>query len=573
MLQGEQTVGELNGRIVFDTGDTRVLREGRFGSRYQIVRKLATGGMGEIFVARDATGDTETRIALKVLLPHLSEEPTFLHMFLDEARTVARLEHPNILSVFDVGTWNGRLFMAMPLVDGVSVGALIHACTRQSVQVPTGVLRFIAKSLCDALDHAHSLCAPDGTPDGIVHRDVSPPNVLLSRDGQVLLTDFGVAKAASNVHRTQPGSMLGKIAYMPPEQIENCSDVDHRCDLYSAAVTLFELATGTSPYARDNDASTLMAVLRGSCPDADSLRPDLSRSFVRALKRSLSPQAAARHPSARAFCEDLMGGEELASPSELAEFLRQVCPSDEVPSTAASAPPRTATLHGALARTATPKPAPRISLTALGPVATDIRVSVPNDGPWSGPTVINEGPTGVQPHTKRSRRWLRPALVAVAGTAFAVFTGFTLFRIATFHRAPPERPNVAKSVRSSPSPSPVPPTLTQVRVAEPILAMDLRAELATVATAREAPEPKRARRVAPPPKPRPPSPGFVSLDASPWAIVTIDGKRLDETPIVRHALSPGEHILMFENPELKKRTRRKVVVQEGKLQVVRVSLE
>jgi eukaryotic-like serine/threonine-protein kinase len=526
--------------------ETRVLGKGgqepATPHRYQILRKLATGGMGEVFVARDRSVDgTERLVALKILLPHLGDDPGYLQMFVDEARMVARLSHPNILPVLDIGSWNHRFFMAMPLVDGASVGSLIAGCLRENRQAPLEVVREIGLRLCNALTHAHTRRGDQGQPDGIIHRDVSPPNVLLSRKGEVLLTDFGVAKAASNVHQTKPGAVLGKLSYMPPEQIENSSQVDARSDVYSTGVTLYELLTHSSPYARSSDAATLMAVVRGGCPDAGALRPDATPGMLRALKRALSSQPDHRPATIQELREEFVDGP-CSGPEGLARFLEELFPAQSADANPAPDQPlRTATLSG------------HNPPTALWPQPTHTESSA----------VVTS-----QTRVERRARWQVVALSALgAFGVLALLTWGNSGTEPTASRTETPRPALAKEM------APPPPTKDPADSIEG-LSLDLRADTLTSTRAPPREAARRTKQISTTSRPKPASAlGFVSLDATPWAVVSEGGKRIDETPIVRHPLSVGEHTLVFENAELGKRVKRQVQIQEGKLRVVRVSFE
>ncbi len=291
--------------------------------------------MGEVYVARrTGAGAFEKRVALKLMLPHLKDSPEQLERFYSEARLAARMHHPNIVEVFDVGELLGRPFIAMQLVDGVTLERLIREAARQGTQMPLPVLNAVVSGLLEALEYAHTLTDETGAPLQIVHRDVTPGNVLVSRTGAVLLADFGIARVGG-VRHTAPGVVRGKPAYLAPEQILENAPIDARTDLFSAAVTLYETATNHHPFRRQTDGATLHAVVSEVAPRATSVRPDVSEAFAVALERGLAQDPAHRFASARLLREQLVSGT-IATASEVAAWVRTLCPEEPAATTPAS---------------------------------------------------------------------------------------------------------------------------------------------------------------------------------------------------------------------------------------------
>src|SRR5579859_624404 len=198
---------------------------------YRLQRRLARGGMAEVFLARHiGVEGFERRVAIKRILPHLSDSEGFRSMFLDEARLAAQLSHPNVVHIYDFGRAGDYDFIAMEFVDGVDIGQLIRRGRKHPV--PFELAARILSDVCGALHYAHRITDAGGRPLNLVHRDVSPQNVLVSYDGVVKLVDFGIAKAAFAAGRTRPGVVKGKYAYMSPEQVEGRA-LDGRSDLFS----------------------------------------------------------------------------------------------------------------------------------------------------------------------------------------------------------------------------------------------------------------------------------------------------------------------------------------------------
>ena len=228
--------------------------------RYQIVDRLAVGGMAELFKAT-LTGDHgfEKLVAIKKILPHLATDRSFVEMFIDEARITARLDHRHIVQVFELGTDADTPYIAMQYVDGLDVLALLRECARTQIRLPADLAALIARDVLDALDYAHHAVDSAGRPLGIIHRDISPGNVLLSWRGDVKLTDFGIARAAERRHKTEAGTLKGKYGYMSPEQVSG-SEVDTRSDLFSVGILLAEMVMARRLFTSTNDLDILLMV-------------------------------------------------------------------------------------------------------------------------------------------------------------------------------------------------------------------------------------------------------------------------------------------------------------------------
>jgi len=228
--------------------------------RYQIVDRLAVGGMAELFKAQlQGHHGFEKLVVIKKILPHLATDRTFVEMFIDEAKITAQLDHRNIVQVFELGTDADTPYIAMQFVDGVDVLALLRECARAQIRLPADIAALIARDTLDALDYAHHAVDHGGRALGIVHRDISPGNVLLSWRGDVKLTDFGIARAAERRHKTEAGTLKGKYGYMSPEQVSG-AEVDHRSDLFAVGILLAEMVMARRLFTSTNDLDILLMV-------------------------------------------------------------------------------------------------------------------------------------------------------------------------------------------------------------------------------------------------------------------------------------------------------------------------
>jgi hypothetical protein len=269
-------------------------------TRYELLERIGVGGMAEIFRGRAvAGGGFEKPVAIKRILPHLSKDDRFVKLLITEANTVSQLRHRNIVQIFDVGLGSdGQYFLVMEYVRGADLGALFAALEKRGKRLPAHLALHIAAEVCDALDFAHRAVDASGTPLQIVHRDVSPSNILLSKMGEVKLTDFGIAKRMEEV--TGHGSVRGKFAYISPEQSRNIS-VDARSDVFSLGIVLFELVTGRRLFSALPDFDALETVREARVPRPASVDPSMATELEQLLLGALAAEPDRRYPSAAAM--------------------------------------------------------------------------------------------------------------------------------------------------------------------------------------------------------------------------------------------------------------------------------
>jgi serine/threonine-protein kinase len=273
--------------------------------RYRVIDRLASGGMAEVFVAESAGLEGfKKRVAIKRVLPHLSQKKRFISMFLDEARLSAALSHSNCVQVFDIGIGDDAYFIVMEYVDGADLKGVVEYLKKDGKPFPLEAAVLICERICEGLAYAHDATGPDGKPLHIVHRDMSPPNVLITRHGEVKIVDFGLAKATSQLEKSEAGIIKGKFGYLSPEAAMG-EEVDHRTDIFAVGIILWELLAGRRLFLGETDFQTVKQVQAAQIPPISSIRPDVPKALDAILAKALARDRAQRYASARALGKDL----------------------------------------------------------------------------------------------------------------------------------------------------------------------------------------------------------------------------------------------------------------------------
>ncbi|WLT30461.1 protein kinase [Geothrix sp. PMB-07] len=272
---------------------------------YFLLEKIAVGGMAELFKAQQrGVQGFQKIVAIKRILPHFSDNEDFVTMFIDEAKLAAQLTHPNIVQIFDLGKAGNSYYIAMEYVNGRDLRTLLKKVREYGLPIPEQVAAFVVMKVAAALDYAHRKRGFDDRELKLVHRDISPQNVILSTEGAVKLVDFGIAKAASKASHTVAGALKGKLLYMSPEQATG-QPLDNRSDLYSLGLVLFELLTGERCFQADSELGVLEKVRLGRISDLTSLNPNVSKEIAAIVSRALQKSVDHRYPSARFLERDL----------------------------------------------------------------------------------------------------------------------------------------------------------------------------------------------------------------------------------------------------------------------------
>ena len=460
---------------------------GRIG-RYEVLCELGRGGMAELYLARlDGVGGFTKLVAIKRILPHLAADRTFVDQFLNEGRLAARLSHPNVCQVHELGEDDGVLYLVMEYLEGATWEDLVPALPSD----PRARLRIVAGVLgqaCDGLQHAHE--------QPIVHRDVSPNNLFVTVSGAAKVLDFGVSKLLTDGKHTRTGVLKGKLPYMSPEQIEG-TGLDHRSDIWAAGVCAWEAMAGCRLFDRPTDFQIWRAIVDEPLPPLGDV--DVERVVMKALAKNPDD----RYPTIGAFADALRGlvERDVASPAEIGALVREHC-KDQL-----------------AARK-------RLVTDVMNRFTASATIETPIEDPGATSSLVMRGHSIVVERPRR--RW--PLVVALAVSAAALAVVIAVTRTA---QPAAEAKVVAAGVPVDAAVDPARDAARDAAVAEvPIDA----APIAKPAVAK--------KKVAPPPAPPPPeaqAPGTFSIASKPFARIYVDGKYVGETPLFRHSLPAGPH--------------------------------
>ncbi len=361
-VKAEHTPSKSPGELL-----EQVVSEGVAGPKLQILKRIGQGGMAEVFLARQlGLKGFEKYVVLKKILPQFAGSQHFIDMLFAEARSSARLTHPNIVQIYDVGELQGSAYITMEHVRGPDLRRLMVLLSKASLSLPLEHSLRIVSEIAAGLNYAHSYVDPTGAPHPVIHRDVSPHNILISLDGAIKLSDFGIAKALGESETTQPGMIKGKVAYIPPESVKG-EPVDGRGDVFSLGVVLFELLTGKTPFRRESDVATLQAIVTMPPPNPVLLNPKIHPSIAAVMLKALEKQPENRFQTAGEFrleIEEVMSKNGLRSaPDRVADYFKEKL-GDNVVEFRIAAPVNLATPSGSppkpghVSKTAVPPPLP-----------------------------------------------------------------------------------------------------------------------------------------------------------------------------------------------------------------------
>lgn len=274
--------------------------------RYRPLFKLDSGGMAEVYVAEaESMRGFKKKVAIKRILPSLLKDERFVRMFLDEARLSLDLNHANIVSVFDLGKSSSTYFIVMEYVEGTNLKTILQDHSRNGTVFSVHLAVWILNEILKGLDYAHNLRNPEGESLGIVHRDISPPNILVSWNGEVKLTDFGLAKASTQLESTDPGVVKGKFSYLSPEAASGL-EVDARADIFAVGILAYEMLTGKRLFLGESDYQTVQMVRAAEVPSMSEQNPDVTPELERIILKALAKDVDERYQQASEFGDDLL---------------------------------------------------------------------------------------------------------------------------------------------------------------------------------------------------------------------------------------------------------------------------
>src|SRR3989338_5707931 len=272
---------------------------------YLILEKIAHGGMAQIYKAQttDPKG-TGRLVVIKRILPHISSNKDYISMLVDEAKMASQFSHGNIAQIYDFGRVDDDYFIVMEYVDGKTLGEIFKAFQSRPEAIPIDILVYVVMQVCQGLEYMHSRKDPQGKSLGIVHRDISPQNVIVSHSSDVKIIDFGVAKAFDRESYTESGVLKGKFAYMSPEQVDG-SDLDNRSDIFSAGIILWEMLTGKRLFKQRTNQMTIKAIRKAKVPKLRNIRSDIPKDLEKIILQALHKNRKKRYASAAEMGYDL----------------------------------------------------------------------------------------------------------------------------------------------------------------------------------------------------------------------------------------------------------------------------
>ena len=426
--------------------------------------------MATVFLGRiSGAGGFQRFVGIKRLHPHLAREPEFIEMFLEEARLAARIHHPNVVPILEIGTSDQGYYIVMEYVEGDTFANLIARTVQTGRRMPVSVATRILVDVLGGLHAAHELADDDGKPLGIVHRDVSPQNILIGIDGSARLTDFGVARATSKLSTTRTGQLKGKLAYMAPEQARSAKDIDRRADVFAAGVVLWEALEGRRLFKGDGEADTLNKVLNEPIPPLKNVEPSTPPGLEEVLERALDRERMRRFATAASFADALERVahevDEVATHKDVAVYLDLVL-GDEIVK-------QRETVRALIARrepkpkslsmpppAPTPPTLPRLGYRPLSPESTPSSVASVASAVISNPmvppsTASTTSMVEVQSPPRANRGPLRPWMVVAA---VALAAAFWFMRWSQSREAAPAGPAPkTETAPGGPTVVPVPP--------------------------------------------------------------------------------------------------------------------
>jgi serine/threonine-protein kinase len=524
--------------------------------KYRLIRRIAVGGMAQIWLAvqRGPHGFEKTAV-LKVILPELCSNDDFVQMFLDEARLAAGLDHNNVVRIYDFGEINGQYYLAMEHLPGEDLASVLQAHKRSGKPMPIEAACDVIAGAATGLHFAHELTDQSGQLLNVVHRDVSPSNIIVTYHGTVKLVDFGIARAESNITKTAAGTLKGKVAYVSPEQALG-DPLDRRSDVFALGTVLYELLTLQRPFKRESDLATLKAVVSAPISPPSAIRPDvppeLDAIVLKAMDRDLTHRYQTAAELADALSAFLVSRAYVRSDRALAAYMAGLFDADRRLGKLRVTQVAAIEGDGASKTPSQLKHLPQhLSPIRSNPALPAVQLSDLPRG--SGAVEVDLAKTTMEPTLARRQRTSRRILFGAIGGA--VLLALILVIALRPGPKPEEPPKVVEVVKP---PEPPKPVIETPKPVEPVV--DPKPVIDTPKPV-EPPKPKAAV-----------AKGKITLDTTPWCEVFLKGRKLGDTPLVDYALPAGLHVLTLVNDQKNVKTVIEVEVTAGKTTVKKLKL-
>jgi eukaryotic-like serine/threonine-protein kinase len=548
--------------------------------------------MAEIFLAtRPTRHGGRDFVCIKRLHPEDADDATIVRMFVDESLLSLRLRHPNIVRTDALGLIENRHALVMEYLEGQPLHTVLKRCAELGRRLPLEVILPAFADVLDGLHYAHELESDDGRRMNVIHRDVSPHNLFVTTSGNLKLLDFGIAKTRVQENHTRTGILKGKVAYMAPEQAHG-TGIDHRADLWSAGVTLWEAIAGVRLFKADNEAASLRLTLGGPIPSLSELRPDVPREIELLVMRALRRDPNERFPTAKAMADGLRAwGEkrQLAITAPMRDLMAELFG-------------REIAEHRVKIRALAAGGGEPIPISGTVPTLSR-RIAAAETNVETHVSTISDVVDRLHQDQRAAFRWMYLVLGFLASAVIVLGIAFlTRTRENPAKDQAAARPDVAAKQAPERATAPVSPAAqAPLRpVVEPIGTVTAAPPAASVEQVRaadlatERPHGRVARGAAAPPQPaREPVPeappaapavapvtarpsaefGFLTLDTTPWSEVRVNGVSLGQTPIVRAKLPPGPHTVLLVNGERGLSTTYQVTIEAGKTSSRRLALD
>ncbi len=515
--------------------------------KYALLRKIASGGMAEVFLAKHVGMDGfEKLVVLKRILPHLASQQEYVRMFLDEARTAADLRHSNVVSTFEIGEENGVYFMVMEFLHGQDVRTIFRKAIASLVEVPLQHSVGIIIDVCCGLHYAHMKKNLGGKSLGIVHRDISPQNIIVTYEGETKIVDFGIAKAAHQLVETTSGVLKGKYSYMSPEQALGYT-ADHRTDIFALGIILYEMTTLRRLFKKENEIKTLKAVISCEVPLPSTFIPGYPKRLEDIVVKALAKKRHERFADCDEFrtaLEEFLTEQSLAHSSSRLRFFMQKLFKEAIEKEKALGASDLVDISNNLFWTG--------SYGALGKSESNGMASRVEHLPFAKNKLSkSDNEDGKTVSTRIAISHKQSKLLLVLSIGLGVSLAFTIIALWTKDFQDPFSDKVAKDIVAA-----------EFEIAPNDFKLDVEAR--SLWQADPLPFVKDTIKL-----PLKKMEGRLKVVVEPWAEIYLDGVKIGETPLAARKLPEGKYQILLKNPQMGKKIKKTIMIVAGKDTLVR----